>query len=325
MKVLITGANGFIGAALARDALRRGMRVRCLVRKTSDLSRLRGLDVESYYGELRRPETLKEALKDVDIVYHAAGVTRGRTDQDFYEGNEAATRNLLKMCLEEGRDSQKVVLLSSQAAGGPSADRPLTEEDEPHPISVYGRSKLLAEEAVLEFSRVRPAVIIRPPSVYGPGDKDFLLLFRNVKRRLMPMIGSGRQRISIVYIDDLVAGIQAAAFSERANGERFYLCGDEDVSFRELTDAAAAALGVRPLLLPLPMIGVEAVIRGAVLVSKITGKASILTMDKLREMKQPGWLCSNDKAKRLLGFKPQLGIKEGMARTAAWYREQGLL
>lgn len=326
MRVVITGSNGFIGSALAADCLRRGFQVKCLVRRTSDLSRLQGLQVELFYGELRRPESLPGLFKDVDVVFHLAGVTRGRNEQDYLAGNYQSTINLLQACLREGSEQSKVVFVSSQAAAGPSsADRPLTEEDAPHPISLYGRSKLLAEEAVLEFSRKRPAVVIRPPSVYGPGDKDFLILFRNIQRGILPMVGNGRQRISLIYVDDLVRGIQAAAENPRANGEIFFLSGDEDVSYAELAQACAQALDARPLTIRLPMPAVEAVIRLNVLACRLTGKATILNMDKLREMKQPGWLCSNRKAKDILGFQPQVSLAEGMRRTAAWYREKGLL
>lgn len=326
MRVLITGSNGFIGSALAADCLQRGFKVRCLVRRTSDLSRLQGLNVELCYGELRRPDSLQGLFKDVDIVFHLAGVTRGRNEQDYLSGNYHSTINLLEACRAEGPEQLKVVFVSSQAAAGPStAERPLTEEDEPRPISLYGRSKLLAEKAVLEYSQKRPAVIVRPPSVYGPGDKDFLILFQNIQRGILPMVGDGRQRISIIYIDDLVRGIQAAAEKPQANGEIFFLSGDEDVSYAELARTVAQALDVRPLTLHLPMPAVEAVIRLNVLVCRLTGKATILNMDKLREMKQPGWLCSNRKAKDVLGFQPQVNLAEGMRRTAAWYREKGLL
>lgn len=326
MRVLITGGTGFIGSRLAADALSQGLQVRCLVRKTSDLSRLQGKDVELNYGELLNPETLKDAVRGVDVVYHLGGVTRGRTEQDYIDGNFQATVNLLEACKKYGNDHQKVLFVSSQAAGGPSNYlHAITEADKSRPISAYGRSKLLAEEAVLEFSRERAATIIRPPSVYGPGDKDFLILFQNINRGFLPMIGRGAQKISLVYLDDLIAGIQLAAEKSAAHGEIYNICGDEDATFAEITGAIAAALSRRSLTLHIPLKGVEWITRLSVFFSRFSQKVSLLNMDKLNEMKQPAWLCSNQKAKGQLGFSPQVGLEEGMQKTAAWYLENGWL
>jgi nucleoside-diphosphate-sugar epimerase len=326
VRILITGGTGFIGSRLAAAVLSQGHQVRCLVRETSDLSRLQGINIELYYGELRNPETLKDAVRGIDVVYHLGGVTRGRTEQDYIEGNFQATVNLLEACKNYGADHQKVLFVSSQAAGGPSHEfRPLEETDKARPISAYGRSKLLAEEAVLEFSRERAATIIRPPSVYGPGDKDFLILFKNINRGFLPMIGRGAQKISLVYLDDLLAGIQLAAVKSEANGKLFYICGDEDVTFFEIAHAIANALSKRTLTLHIPLHGVEWITRLSVLFSRLTNKASLLNMDKLNEMKQPAWLCSNQKAKEQLEFSPQVALEEGMEKAAAWYFEKGWL
>jgi dihydroflavonol-4-reductase len=326
VRILITGGTGFIGSRLAADVLLQGHQVRCLVRQTSDLSRLRGMDVELYYGELRNPETLKDVVRDIDVVYHLGGVTRGRTEQDYIDGNFQATVNLLDVCKKYGAEHQKVLFVSSQAAGGPSHEfHALEETDKAAPISAYGRSKLLAEEAVVEFSRKRAATIIRPPSVYGPGDRDFLILFKNINKGFMPMVGRGAQKISIVYLDDLIAGIQLAAVKSEANGKLYNICGDEDATFADIANAIAAALGKRPLTLHIPLMGVEWITRLSVLIARFTHKAALLNMDKLNEMKQPAWLCSNQKAKIQLGFSPRVGLEEGMEKTAAWYFEKGWL
>jgi nucleoside-diphosphate-sugar epimerase len=323
MRALVTGGTGFIGSRLAADILSQGYQVRCLVRQTSDLSRLRRINVELYYGELCHAETLEGAVRGVDVVYHLGGVTRAQTEQDYVNGNFQATVNLLNACENYGTDDQKVLFVSSQAAGGPSIDlRAVCENDEAKPISAYGRSKLLAEKAVLEFSRRRAATIIRPPSVFGPGDRDFLILFKNINRGFLPMIGRGTQRISLIYIDDLIAGIQLAALKSEANGQVFNISGDEDASFAEIGGAVAAALGRRPLTLHIPMKGVEWIAGLSVLFSTMTHRAQLLNRDKVSEMKQPAWLCSNRKAKERLGFLPQIGLGEGMIKTAAWYLEE---
>lgn len=323
MRALVTGSNGFIGASLAKNLVTKGIQVRCLIRKTSNLKLLQGIPVEYVYGELCRPETLIDAVSGMDRIYHLGGVTRGRNEEDYYKNNTSATLNLLNACRQAGTPQQKFIFISSQAAGGPSNNsKPLNENDRAQPISAYGKSKLMAEGHVLDFSRERPATIIRPPSVYGPGDRDFFILFQNIHYRFMPMIGDGEQRISIVYISDLIEGIELAAESPAAQGEIFYICADQDVSFSQIVAAIAQAVDKKPLVLHLPLFFIAGLAVLLNFYSQITRKSSILNKDKVNEMRQSAWLCSNSKAKELLGFQPKVGLEEGMRLTLAWYKEQ---
>ncbi|RPI02805.1 MAG: NAD-dependent epimerase/dehydratase family protein [Calditrichaeota bacterium] len=323
MQALVTGSNGFIGASLVKDLICNGIQVRCLIRKTSNLKLLQDMPVEYVYGDLCLQETLIDAVSGMDMVFHLGGVTRGKNEQDYYNNNTLATLNLLNACRQAGTPEQKFIFISSQAAGGPSANiRPVNEDDLAQPISAYGKSKLMAEHHVLEFSRERPAVIIRPPSVYGPGDKDFFILFKNIDKRFAPMIGNGEQRISIVYISDLIEGIQLAAKSPAAQGEIFYICDDQDVSFSQVIAAIAHAIEKKPLVLHLPLFLVEWIAVFLHRYSQITRKSTILNKDKVNEMRQSAWVCTNIKAKKLLGFRPKVDLEEGMRLTAAWYKEQ---
>lgn len=326
MKALVTGSNGFIGSFLVEKLLQNSFNVRCLVRRTSNLRWLAGLNIELCYGELSDPASLVPAVKDVDVVFHLGGVTRGLKQKDYCSGNVLTTENLLHACLEHGPDQQKIVFVSSQAAGGPSFDgNALTEEHAQHPISMYGRSKYQAEQAVWKFGAKKPATIIRPPSVYGPRDTDFYTLFKNTRYGFLPVVGGGRQEISIIYVADLVEGIFQAAVNQRADGEMFFLSSDEKVSFSELANSIAESLDKKVRLVNIPLPVVRLIVAFSSLSSFLTKKPSILNEDKYNEMRQPAWLCSNEKAKRVLGFQPRMSLKEGMRITADWYTSNGWL
>jgi nucleoside-diphosphate-sugar epimerase len=324
MKVLITGSNGFIGSFLVEKLVREGYQVRCLIRRTSNIRWLQGKNVELHYGDLRVPSTLAAAVRDIDIVFHLAGVTSGRTEEDFIAGNFTATTNLLDVC-KSSAHVFKFIFVSSQAAGGPSlSGEALTEEEANHPISMYGRSKRMAEQAVLEFAHNLHATIIRPPSVYGPRDRDFFKLFKSCRYGFLPMVGDGTQKISLIYISDLIAGLNVAMKNE-ANGEIFFMSSDEVITFADLARAISQAMGVQSRLLHIPLPLVELIVGAAALGSRLTKKPPFITRDKFSEMKQPAWLCSSEKAKRLLDFHTTTRLAEGMLKTANWYKENGWL
>ena len=326
MRALVTGSNGFIGSFLVERLLDKDWKVRCLVRKTSNLRWLEGLDIELAYGEMFDISSLHGAVKNADVVFHLAGVTKGKSEQDYIRGNYQATINMLKACQDSGGASKKFILISSQAAGGPSRENsPLSEEEATSPISAYGRSKKMAEQAVLEYSQQHPATIIRPPSVYGPRDIDFLQLFKIVNRGVIPKPGGGNQKISIIHVQDLVDGILQTAEKEIANGEIFFLSHDQPATFDELGRIVADALGTKAITLPIPLWAIQ----GASLISsgfsKISGRPALLNKDKVLEMKQPAWLCSAAKAQKLLGFQAKIDLIEGMKQTAEWYKNIGWL
>ena len=215
MRALVTGASGFIGSNLVDRLLAEGVQVKCLVRHTPTLpGSAKSLTLVP--GDFQDPASLATAVEDADVVFHVAGVTRAARRADYFRGNLETTCNLLQACQEYGPEDQKFLFISSLAAAGPSPGNPLTEDEEPRPVSAYGESKLAAERAVLQFGRTRPVIIIRPPAVYGPRDRDTLLLFKSVQKRLHVIPGRGSQKVSLVHVHDLVTGIWQAMLSEQA-------------------------------------------------------------------------------------------------------------
>jgi len=326
MKALVTGSNGFIGSTLVEKLLSQGFQVRCLVRKTSNLRWLADMAVEFYYGELRDPDSLEKAVKNIHLVFHLAGVTKAKTESGYREANYQGTLNLLNACKKTGLSDLKFIFASSQAAGGPSTiDKPITEFDTPYPISMYGNSKLMAEKTVLEFAETFPVSIIRPPSVFGQKDRVVYTLFKNINKRIAPVLGNGKQKASMIHVDDLVDGFLLAAQSTKANGKVYYLSGDGDYNWITINKLIAKALNKKPLTIHVPYFVLDIVSVFSSAVARINKKPALLNKDKVREMKQPSWLCSNRRAKEELGFRPKISLEDGLASTAKWYKKMGWL
>ncbi|MRR08798.1 NAD-dependent epimerase/dehydratase family protein, partial [bacterium] len=188
---LVTGAAGFIGSHLVEDLLRRGHRVRCLVRKTSDLRWLAGPDIDLRYGSLDDLESLQAASRDVDYLYHLAGAVKARDPREFRRHNTEGALNLARAALAAAPRLKRFLFASSQAAAGPAAclDRPVCEVDGCRPVSDYGKSKLLAERRLMELSPQLPLTIVRPSSVYGPRDTEIFMYFQWIYRRLALLPG----------------------------------------------------------------------------------------------------------------------------------------
>jgi len=332
MKVLVTGANGFIGSHLTAALVNKGYDVRCLVRKTSNLELLEKFtdprSLKLCYGDISDPASLDEHMRDIDVVYHLAGAIKAFTQEDFDRVNFYGTKNVLDALLRVNPAVKKVVFVSSMAANGPSApDRAALEEDEPHPIDAYGISKCKAEKMVKEnYMGIIPVTIIRPPSVFGPGDRVSFDLFRQVSKGIKLYPKGPDRYYSIAHVSDLVDGIILSGERKEATGEIFYICGDGAETWQGLQDIIAEALGKKiRLTLRISKPTLMTVAYFAELVGKIRGTVPFINREKVKEALAPAWTCSNEKAKKLLGFSPKLSIEEGLKIAARWYRENGWL
>jgi nucleoside-diphosphate-sugar epimerase len=221
--VLVTGANGFIGSRLCALLAASGYAIRILCRETSDLSLLRDIPYSKSIGDVTRPESLDRAVSGVDYIIHSAGLIKAKNEEAFFKVNQHGTlamANAVKNC---NLTLKKFVLVSSVAAAGPASGTPRKEDDPPQPLTTYGRSKLASEEALEPFYDLFPITVVRPPAVYGPGDKAILSLFSVVNKGLRPYMGGGRNRVQMVYVDDLTRGIKAAMESNRSAGQSYFI------------------------------------------------------------------------------------------------------
>lgn len=325
MRVLVTGASGFLGSHVAAQLARDGHSVRALLRPTSDRAYLRGLEIEEAIGDVRQPESLPAALEGVDAVVHTAGLVKARSEREFDSVNVAGTANLLTAL--NGERSPRFVHVSSMAAHGPSEDgHPRHSRAAAAPVSAYGRSKLRGETIVRAWAgEGRPAVIIRPPAIYGPRDRELLPFFRLTRSRFVPLLGDGRNAISIVYVEDAARAAALAATEDTPPGATYSLDDGAVYTWRDMLAAVERALGRKALRLPAPVWAYTAAAALSELYGALRRRAVIFTRDKVREMQQRYWVCSHDEIARDLGWQPRVTLDEGVALTAAWYREHGWL
>ena len=307
MIAAITGANGFIGRHVCDRFAADGWTVRPIVRQDIDNHRL---------GEL---------VAGADILVHVAGATRAPSTSMLRESNVELTRRVL--AASRGSKVRRILFISSQAAAGPapSAQQPVTEESVPSPIEAYGRSKLDAEHAVQSASDELEHVIIRPASVYGPGDRDFFAMFRLARSGLAIHPGNRHQLISIVHVRDLVDAIARAATTSFVN-RTFFVANDEPVRWRELFQMAAECAGrtiVADVNLPRPLVTAGASVGDVV--ASLRRRAGLLTSAKAMLAQPPYWICSNARAKRELGFTSRINLEAGLRETYAWYVANGWL
>ncbi|MCZ6872529.1 MAG: NAD-dependent epimerase/dehydratase family protein [bacterium] len=321
MHALVTGGTGFIGSHLVASLIARGWRVRCLVRPTSQRKPLAAYDVEYIVGALQDRESLRYAVRDIDVVFHLAGATRVRVATDYERINSLGTQNLIEACAASSPHLRKFLLISSIAAAGPSrTGTALTEDQPPCPAGPYGRSKLLAEEIVLAYKEHLPVIVLRPSAIYGPGDTDFFQLFQAIKYGILPHIGRQDLHLDLCFVSDLVHRIVTAAEHRNGLGDVFFL-GGTCHTWRTFGHAIGQQMGVRPRELRLPRALVLAIASLADGWAILRQQPSILGRANLTERLQPFWVCDDQKAAGAFGHTPRTQLSDGIAQTLCWYRQ----
>ncbi|HUF13338.1 MAG TPA: NAD-dependent epimerase/dehydratase family protein [Longimicrobiales bacterium] len=320
---MVTGATGFVGSHLV-DALRaESVPIRAVVRATSTTQRLVAAGVEVVVADLADAAALAEAMRGVSVVYHLAAATRARGEAEYTRANVETTAALMRAARARS-EPPRVVHLGSLAAVGPTADgRPVDEDAAPRPLTAYGRTKLAGERIALGTEGV-PVVALRPPTVYGPRDRDLLTIFRMAARGLMPIPGGPDRPVQMIHVLDLVVALRAAADSPHSH--RVYHVAEPVIRpWSEVADMVARAVGTDPVRVRVP----HALLRGAAALSeaiaRLTGRATIFNRDKVLELIAPGWICTTERAERELGFRAAIPLERGIPETAAWYRTEGWL
>jgi nucleoside-diphosphate-sugar epimerase len=325
VKALVTGGNGFIGSHLVDLLIQKGYSVRCLVRKTSDLQWLSGVNVELIYGDLFDEQALGKALDGVDYVYHSAGVTKAKTSDGYFKGNAEGTRSILRSAAGASQ-LKRFIHVSSQAAVGPSPTKtPISEDVTPHPLTAYGRSKWKAEQECHSFMDRLPITIVRPPAVYGPRDKDIFEFFRTMDRGIQPMIGLREKYVSLIHVGDLVRGFVMAGESPAAAGQTYFVSSKDVYNWKQLGEITRKILGRRTLRIRIPEPIVYGIASGAEFFAMFSSKPALLNIEKGRDIVQNYWTCDASKAKRDFGFEEGTDIETGFRTTIDWYRMKGWL
>jgi nucleoside-diphosphate-sugar epimerase len=324
MPVIVTGATGFIGGRLVGALASAGEEVRCLVRRPGAIESPAGS--RFHVADFRRADlgVADSVFENVDTIYHVAGATRAVSAAAFHEANVAITERLLARASRNGA-RPRFIYISSQAAAGPTPEGKgaLTEDDLPVPIEAYGRSKLTAERAVLAASHILPVTIVRPVAVYGPGDRDFLSMFRLVRRGVAIYPGIRDATITTIFVADLVRGIIAAARSPAAVGGTYFMGHQQAATWKAIYQSAAEIAGrhrLREVDIPLPLVRIGA-IAGDVL-GLLTGHPPLLTNSKAALAAPRFWTCSSARAQRDFGFVATTSLHDGLRATYDWYLRQ---
>lgn len=327
MKVLLTGATGFIGSHVAEILVGKGYDVYCLTRKTSSMQWLTSPHIRTVEGSLGSEESLYKAVADAGMVFHIAGLTSARNRTEFFQGNQGGTRNLLNAVLKTAPNLEHFVHVSSLAAVGPavSLHQPVDETTPYHPITAYGESKKAAEEEVLAERSRLPVTIVRPPAVYGPRDTAILTFFQTVNRGIAPLIGFADKHVSLIHSADLARGIVMAGESERSIGESYFISSNRFYTWSEVSRVTGTALNKRLLTLKLPHGLVKAIAGMSGFLGRFASKPPVLNYEKGLDMIQPYWICSHEKAERDFGYRQEVSIEDGVADTVDWYIKQGWL
>jgi nucleoside-diphosphate-sugar epimerase len=327
VKVLLTGANGFVGSHILDALLDRAIPTAVLLRRTASLRHIQAqIDrTEIRWGTLTDPVTLPAALQGMTHVIHCAGLTKAVRPAQFLEVNQAGTRHLVEAVNAQQPALQRLVLISSLAASHPATSAcPAAEDDLSQPVTAYGRSKLASEMEVRSHCRI-PHVILRPAAVYGPRDGDFLHLFRAVRSRFAPQFGGGRQELSLVYAPDLALATVAALESARGAGTTLNVAAPGFITAGQLAEAIACRLGVRPYTPTLPVGWLWPVCAVCTVWSRLTGRPHILSLEKYAELAAAGWACRVDRLRDELGFVCRTPLETGIGQTLEWYQAEGWL
>ena len=326
---LVTGSTGFIGSNLVRALRARGVPVRVLVRPETRTDRLPE-GVEAFAVDLNQDLGLAThpMWEGVTHVFHVGGRIGAVASHQFHEGNVIPCARIAQ-ALSLRADPPHLIVVSSLAAHGPakSAAEPVRETDPPAPMEPYGVSKRNGELAALAYAPALPVTIVRPSAVYGPGDRGFLAIFRQVAAPLPVHAVPPHHVMSLVHVDDVIAALLAAA-TPAAVGRTFFVAHPEPISWGTLYDTVAqvtgrVGAGARLRAVTVPMGVLRAGARIGDLRGALTGRTPMINRFKLAMAEQPAWVCDVGALERELGWRAQVAHADGLSATAAWYRGKG--
>ena len=331
MKILITGASGFIGSFIVEEALRKGFDTWAAVRKSSSKEYLKDERINFIELNLSSKAQLIEQLRghDFDYVVHAAGVTKCLNKQDFHRINTEGTKNIIDAILELQMPLKRFVFVSSLSVFGAIKEQQpydeIRETDIPQPNTEYGRSKLAAEKYLESLGSRVPYIILRPTGVYGPREKDYFMMAKSIKQRSDFAVGYKRQDITFVYVSDVVQAI-FLALDKGENGRKYFLSDGEVYQSTTFSDLIHEELG-RPwwIRITAPVWVLRIITFCGEYIGKMTGKVTALNNDKFNILRQRNWRCDIQPAIDELGYKPTVKLAEGVRRSIKWYKEQGWL
>jgi nucleoside-diphosphate-sugar epimerase/predicted dehydrogenase len=329
-RVFVTGASGFLGSHLVERLIRQGAAVRALVRPTSQVGHLRGLDIDWVDGDLSDVEKLKRGMEGCDVVYHCAAATNGSWS-DYLESTVRGTDRVLEASAALG--VRRFVYISSLSVYGVSQfkDHELVTEDvpyEPYPEQrgYYTRSKIEAEKLVLEYGRDKklPIAILRPGTIYGPGGKVFFpLIGYALKNKIFLIIGRGDHLLPLAYVENVIDAICLAGIQEEAIGQIYNIVDDSKITQQQYLNELIQRTGLKALTLHVPFSSIYIMASLLEVQAALTKTNGALPLSRYRLVSATKDLRYDaSQAKKQLGWKPNISFEEGLSRTFEWYNNE---
>jgi nucleoside-diphosphate-sugar epimerase len=319
-RVLITGASGFVGYHLIEEALKNNLEVFAAIRKSSDIRHLKKFDIKYTYPDFNDVASLQKdfATNQYNYVIHAAGLTRAANQQAYNAVNVNYTVNLAKAAAASPA-FKKFVFISSLAALGPlhTLTGIINDKSIPHPVTSYGKSKLIAEEYLQTITNLN-CTILRPTAVYGPRDKDIYIALKQFAKGVEPYIGKAAQKLSFIYVKDLAKASIKALYSGK--NQAYNLSDGNFYDRYELADITKDILRSKTIKFHLPVNFVKIIASVSEIVGYLRGRTPVLNREKLHELNATNWYCSIEEAKHDMGFYPQYDLKAGLNETISWYK-----
>ena len=331
MKILITGASGFIGSFLVEEGLNLNLKVWAGIRSTSSRKYLQDKQIHFAELDLGNAEKLKKQLQrhkeeheGWDCIIHCAGATQCKHKSDFDKINFKTTQHFVEALQDLDIVPKQFIYISSLSVFGPIHEKdyaPICEEDIPKPDTAYGKSKLKSEHYLQHLCDF-PYVIFRPTGVYGPREKDYFLMAKSIKNHFDFSVGYKKQDLTFIYVKDLVQAVYLAM--EKGITRRSYFVSDGKVySSRTFSDLLQKEMG-NPFVMRIksPLIVLKGISLLTETVARIMGKSSTLNSDKYNIMKQRNWRCDITPLIIELGYKPQYDLQRGVKEIIQWYKQE---
>ena len=301
--IALTGATGFIGSTLAQRLVSAGWQIKALVRPSSSRARLAGISPQWIEGDLEDRASLCRLVEGAEAVVHCAGIVRGASPASFHRVNADGVAGLAEAAAQQ-HPQPRFLLISSLAAREPA-------------LSPYAASKWNGEIALAAAARGMAWTALRPPAVYGPGDRELLRLFRLIARGIAPVLGREDARFSLLYVGDLADAVLRWLDAGPQEGLTFEVHDGHPngYAWSDVIDAVARLHARRVLRVRIPRPVLDLLARLNVMLAYLIRQAPILTPGKVRELRHPNWTCDNTAFSRATDWCPRISLEEGLRQT----------
>lgn len=330
MKILVTGATGFLGGHLVEELVAKGYSVRALVRRTSNTAPLRELGVEMIEGDITKPETLGPATRGVDVVVHLAAYYTFFGKKELYElVNVKGTRWLAEASLKNNVD--RFIYCSSTEAIGPVKNPPADETTPLNPQFEYGRSKAKAEAEVKALAeKGLKYTIIRPSGIYGPRNVDdvsywFITSYANRGLASLVKIGTGETLIQFAHVKDVVQGFMLALEKNVAVNQTYIITEDKWYTYNQVYEILYELTGIKPPKISVPPLLAKILLAPLEAYDRLTGEGNLMHRTALVDSVTTDRAYSIQKARKELGYQPKYDLKTGLRETIQWYKQNNYI